>query len=286
MTMNDFNDWVGRTETKHALIDPTAIAALAATLDVADAPGSGESVPPGWQWLFFNPVAAQRVLGEDGHPRRDVEGSFLPPIPLPRRMWAGSRINYLAAVPIGSQAARTSQILKISPKAGRSGSMCFVTVSHTIAVDGRVCAVEEQDIVYREAATATATAPVVAEAASPAPVQWRDHLVPSTTLLFRYSALTFNGHRIHYDLPYARDVEFYRGLVVHGPLTATLLQQFAARCKPGQRLASFEFKGVSPLYCGEPMELQAWEDPLTSALHLRAVNAQGAAGMQASAKWA
>ncbi|MDM0116028.1 MaoC family dehydratase N-terminal domain-containing protein [Variovorax sp. J22R133] len=284
MTLNDFNHWVGRTETKHALIDPAAVAALAATLDATDAPGHGKSLPTGWQWLFFNPVAAQRLLGDDGHPRRDVEGSFLPPIPLPRRMWAGSRINYLAAIPIGSQAARTSRILKISPKAGRSGSMCFVTVSHTIAVDDRVCVVEEQDIVYREAATATAS--VAAEPGAAAPIQWRDQLVPTTALLFRYSALTFNGHRIHYDLPYAQDVEFYRGLVVHGPLTATLLQQFAGRCKPGQHLKNFEFKGVSPMYCGERMELQAWEDQSSGALQLRAVNAQGAAGMQALATWA
>ncbi|MDM0109467.1 MaoC family dehydratase N-terminal domain-containing protein [Variovorax sp. J22R24] len=281
--MNDFNDWIGRTETTHARIDPHSVAAMGATLDATDESRVGDALAPGWHWLFFNPVVAQSALGEDGHPRRDVPGSFLPPIPLPRRMWAASRIRYLTAIAIGSEAIRTSRILRITPKEGRSGSMCFVTVAHTTTVDDQVCVVEEQDIVYREAAAAPAPRP--AEAPADAPIQWRESHVPNTTLLFRYSALTFNGHRIHYDQPYAQDVEFYRGLVVHGPLTATLLQQFARRCKPALRLASFEFKGVSPLYCDEPMELQAWDMQSTGELHLRAVNGEGASCMEAVAKW-
>jgi 3-methylfumaryl-CoA hydratase len=225
--MIDFSDWVGRTQTQRQRIDLLAVAALAATLDLDAAPHAGAPLPPGWQWLFFNPVARQSTLGEDGHPRRDLPGSFLPPIPLPRRMWAGSRIRYLAPLPVGAEAARISRILNIVPKEGRAGRMCFVTVEHTLAVDGRDCIVEDQDIVFREASPPSAAPAAELLPAEAAPVQWEEGLVPGTLLLFRYSALTFNGHRIHYDQPYARDVEGYRDLVVHGPLTATLLQQFA-----------------------------------------------------------
>jgi len=287
--VTDFSDWTGRTQTQHQRIDSLAVAALAATLDREAAPLNGAPLPPGWQWLFFNPVARQSTLGEDGHPRRDLPGSFLPPIPLPRRMWAGSRIRYQAPLVVGTVATRQSRLLTIAWKEGRAGRMCFVTVEHTTSAAGNDCIVEEQDIVFREASVpGAALAAAVAEppAAPPMPVQWQERVVPDTPLLFRYSALTFNGHRIHYDLPYARDVEGYRGLVVHGPLTATLLQQFAQACRPADRMAGFDFKGVSPLFADEALHLQGWVDPGDSQLmHLRALNATGALAMQASAWW-
>lgn len=279
----DFSDFVGRTETTRMRVDPHPVAALAATLDMQVTPREGEALPPGWHWLFFNPMAPSGALGIDGHPRRDLPGSFLPPIPLPRRMWAASRIRYLAPVPIGTAATRTSRILKVTPKEGRSGTMCFVTVLHTTHVGEVECIAEEQDIVYREAATSVA--PMAAAPAVAVPVQREKRLVASPILLFRYSALTFNGHRIHYDLPYARDVEHYRGLVVHGPLLATLLQQFALSGRPHARLSAFEFKGVSPLHGDEELTLQAWHDAAADVLHLRALNAAGALGMQAMATW-
>ena len=285
----DFSAWIGREETAQERIDPLRVAALAATLDCGVAPAEGDPLPPGWQWLLFNPAVRHSLLGEDGHPRRDGTAGFLPPVPLPRRMWAGGRIRYRVPLRVGALALRTSRILTVVPKQGRGGRICFVTVEHTTACDGRTCIVEEQDIVYREAAAPArpGAAPVAPPPADPVQVQERRILTPGSTLLFRYSALTFNGHRIHYDLPYAQEVEGYRGLVVHGPLTATLLQQFAQDFRPGTRLARFDFRGVAPLIAGEAVELQVCGDPADAqGLLLRAIDRHGALAMQASAGWA
>jgi 3-methylfumaryl-CoA hydratase len=245
--------WVGREEVRSERIAAWSVQAMAATLGLAQAPGPGQPLPPGWHWLYFNPVVSREGLGPDGHPRR---GGFLPPIELPRRMWAGSRLRYLAALPVDSVAERTSRIARIERKVGRRGELCFVTVEHTVRLDGQPCLVEEQDIVYREADPPGAAAPAAAPQRPGSPAQWGRIVETDTTLLFRYSALTFNGHRIHYDADYARQVEGYPGLVVHGPLTATLLQQFALEHAGGHELAAFEFRGVSPLICGHPVRLE------------------------------
>jgi 3-methylfumaryl-CoA hydratase len=248
-----YEAWVGREEDSTAKILGPVVNAMAATLDFERSPRAGEPLPPGWQWLFFNTVARRSALGVDGHPRR---GGFLPPIELPRRMWAGSRIRYLAALPIEALANRRSRILKIENKAGKRGALSFVTVQHTISCDGTDCISEEQDIVYREATppgAVTAPAPVVRYDGVP---QWSRSFEPDTTLLFRYSALTFNGHRIHYDQTYAHDEEGYPDLVVHGPLTATLLQQFALEHGGGRALARFDFRGVTPLFVGHAFQLE------------------------------
>ena len=249
--------WIGREEECSERIAGSVVKAMAATLDLEHSPQAGEPLPPGWQWLFFNPVARRSGLGVDGHPRR---GGFLPPIELPRRMWAGSRIRYLADVPVEAQATRRSRILKIENKAGKHGSLSFVTVQHTISCDGSPCISEEQDIVYREVtppAAATAPEPRRYEGVP----QWSRSFEPDTTLLFRYSALTFNGHRIHYDQAYARNEEGYPDLVVHGPLTATLLQQFALEHGAGRPLARFEFRGVTPLFVGRVFQLEGMQAP-------------------------
>jgi len=241
--------WIGREEEHGERILPSAVAAMAATLDLERAPQPGDPLPPGWHWLFFNPIVPRRGLGADGHPRR---GGFLPPIDLPRRMWAGSRIRYLADLCVDDAAMRRSRILKIEKKAGKSGSLFFVTVEHTISSRGAPCIHEEQDIVYREPAPPRTVAP-------PRPddtPQWTHTFEADTTLLFRYSALTFNGHRIHYDQAYARGEEGYPDLVVHGPLTATLLQQLALQHGGGRALARFEFRGVMPLFVGRPFQLE------------------------------
>jgi 3-methylfumaryl-CoA hydratase len=239
---------------------------MAATLDIERAPQSGEPLPPGWQWLFFNPVERRSGLGTDGHPRL---GGFLPPITLPRRMWAGSRVRYLAEVPIEAQATRRSRILKIESKPGRRGALSFVTVEHVISCEGTPRIAEEQDIVYREgnpAGTAAATPAARYEGVA----QWSHTVEPDTALLFRYSALTFNGHRIHYDQPYAREQEGYPDLVVHGPLTATMLQQFALDHGDGRPLARFDFRGVTPLFVGRPFRLEGRQvDDGTLALWAR-----------------
>jgi 3-methylfumaryl-CoA hydratase len=250
--LTDYQAWVGREEHSSERIHMTVANAMAATLDIERVPQAGEPLPPGWQWLFFNPMMRRSALGVDGHPRR---GGFLPPIELPRRMWAGSRILYLAGLPIEASATRTSRILKVEAKSGKRGSLVFVTVQHTISCNGTPCITEEQDIVYREAT------PPAAANAPPAPryegvPQWSHTVEPDTTLLFRYSALTFNGHRIHYDQAYAREQEGYPDLVVHGPLTATLLQQFALEHGSGRALARFEFRGVTPLFVGRSFQLE------------------------------
>jgi len=247
-----YEAWVGREEERIERVHSSIAGAMAATLDFERAPQAGEPLPPGWQWLFFNPVARRSGLGIDGHPRL---GGFLPTIELPRRMWAGSRIRYLADVPIEAQATRRSRILKIESKAGRRGALSFVTVEHVISCDGTPRIAEEQDIVYRE------IAPPGAETAQPLQrhdgvPQWSRTVEPDTTILFRYSALTFNGHRIHYDRRYALEQEGYPDLVVHGPLTATMLQHFAVDHGDGRRLARFDFRGVTPLYVGRPFQLE------------------------------
>jgi 3-methylfumaryl-CoA hydratase len=247
-----YEEWIGREEERSERILRSVVEAMAATLDLERSPQTGEALPPGWQWLFFNPVARRNALGIDGHPRR---GGFLPPIELPRRMWAGSRILYLADLPVGVQATRRSRILKIENKVGKSGSLSFLTVEHTISRDGTPCISEEQDIVYREAmlpGAATAPPPKRHDGVP----QWSRGFEPDTTLLFRFSALTFNGHRIHYDQAYARNEERYPDLVVHGPLTATLLQQFALEHGAGRPLARFDFRGASPLFVGSAFQLE------------------------------
>jgi 3-methylfumaryl-CoA hydratase len=246
-----YEDWVGREEERSERIASPVVEAMAATLDLDRSPQSGTPLPPGWQWLFFNPRPRRSALSTDGHPRR---GGFLPPIELPRRMWAGSRIRYLADLPVDAQATRRSQILKIENKTGKRGSLSFVTVQHTIWRDGTPCISEEQDIVYREAT------PPGAVAATPQRYdgvpQWSRSFESDATLLFRYSALTFNSHRIHYDQTYARNEEGYPDLVIHGPLTATLLQQFALENGGGRSLASFDFRGVTPLFVGRAFQLE------------------------------
>lgn len=248
---SEYDAWVGREESLQAEIQASAVQAMAATLDLPQAPQKGEPLPPGWQWLFFNPAVRRSGLGVDGHPQR---GGFLPPIPLPRRMWAGSRIAYQSPLRVGDIASRISRILRVENKVGKRGSLWFVTVQHTTSANGVLCIVEEQDIVYREATLAGAS-PVAVQPYDRQP-QWGCEFQPDTTLLFRYSALTFNGHRIHYDQAYARNEEAYPDLVVHGPLTATLLQQFALQHGDGKALAQFDFRGVSPLFVARAFRLE------------------------------
>ena len=278
---NPYAAWVGREEQRFAEIDKATVQAMAATLDMESAPREGGPLPPGWQWLFFNPAVRRSELGVDGHP---AKGGFLPPVELPRRMWAGSRIQYLAPLSIGSNATRQSKILSVVNKVGKRGALCFVTVQHTTTCDDKVCIVEQQDIVYKEATPPGTSLPTPPryEAES----QWSETISPDTTLLFRYSALTFNGHRIHYDLPYARDEEGYPALVVQGPLNATLLQKFALKYAGGKRLSEFNFKGVNPLFVGRDFQLEGstgGDEAGTMNLWVRGPD--GELGMSATARF-
>ena len=242
--------WLGRTEERRDTVTATPVAALAATLDRDDpAPGAGTTLPPLWHWLYFLPLAKQSEIGADGHPRR---GGFLPPVELPRRMWAGGRLSFLKPLRVGDAMTRTSRIASIASKQARSGPLVFVTVEHEIATATGVALREEHDIVYRDMPAPGAT---VIPAAAPTDETFARKVVPDDVLLSRYSALTFNGHRIHYDRRYVTEVEGYPGLIVHGPLIATLLVDEAWRQRPGLVVRRFSFKAVQPLFDIDPFEL-------------------------------
>jgi 3-methylfumaryl-CoA hydratase len=243
--------YVGRQEIRRDVAEPDRIERLAALLDGALhwRPGL---LPPLGHWLYFLPAEPMSALGPDGHPLRTDDG-FLPNVDLPRRMWAGSRISFLRDIPIGSALIRRSIILSAVPKVARSGRLLLVTVRHEISVGAESCIVEEQDIVYREAASAGAA--FTRASIDPGEERFTSKIIRTDpVLLFRFSALTFNAHRIHYDRDYARDVEGYPDLVVHGPLIATLMLDNLLRTAT-LPLASFNFRALSPLFEGEPIAL-------------------------------
>ncbi len=252
-TVPDFREWIGRTETVHDGLSPEQARRAAATFDdaVTDV-AAGSPLPPLWQWFYFLPNALQSALDVDGHPQR---GGFLPPIPFPRRMFAGSRMTFHRDLVLGAPATREGEIRNVVLKSGRSGSLAFVTVGYRFLQHGEVCIEEEQDIVYREPG-GQVSAPAVAPVPAAADGQWMRTITPDARLLFRFSALTFNAHRIHYDRPYAHDDEGYPGLVVHGPLTAMLLADLVRRHTP-RRITSFSFRGLAPLFDLAPFHLTA-----------------------------
>jgi len=243
--------WIGKTETTADQITPQPMAALAATLDLdASQPPAGAAVPPLWHWLYFLDPRKLSDLAPDGHAKL---GAFLPPIPLPRRMWAGSRFEFKHSLRIGETYRRTSTIQDVQHKVGRSGELVFVTIRYEIANEAGVALTEEQDLVYREDAKPgeSSRAPQIA----PRDAQWQRTVHPSEVLLFRYSALTFNAHRIHYDRKFAGETEGYPGLVVHGPLIATLLLDLLRRHRPQADVVRFQFRAVSPLFDTAPFKV-------------------------------
>jgi 3-methylfumaryl-CoA hydratase len=244
-----WNAWIGKRRRTADMIDPLRASAMAATLEATPAkpgksPTPGDPLPPLWHWAYFWEVAGASALGPDGHAAR---GEFLPPVELPRRMWAGSRVRFLRPLPVGVTAERISAVEMIEEKQGRSGALAFVTVRHRIRFGRKDVIDEEHDIVYRDAPSPEATAKVAGTPA-PAKAQWRYEVRPDPVLLFRYSALTFNGHRIHYDVDYARDVEGYPGLVVHGPLLASMMVGLAAAQADGRWLSQFSFRALAPVF--------------------------------------
>ena len=246
--LDAWRDWIGRSEEVSDTIDPLRARAMQAALDDPGAPlEPGDALPPLWHWLYFWTVAPGAALGPDGHPAR---GGFLPPIELPRRMWAGSRVSFPRPLRLGAAATRRSEIAEVSLKEGRSGPLAFVTVRHQVATSEGICIEEEQDLVFR-AAPRPGEKP---RPGKPAPVSaaWRQEMAPDPVLLFRYSALTFNGHRIHYDHKFTTEVEGYPGLVVHGPLLATLMAGLARRERPEARVARFEFRALRPIFDTAP----------------------------------
>ncbi|MFN3470379.1 MAG: MaoC family dehydratase N-terminal domain-containing protein [Novosphingobium sp.] len=254
--------WIGRSERRTDRVGAGLVRRWLATFDRDGC--DGNAAPQGLHWCLCLPDAPTAALGEDGHPRRDDDpAGFLPPVPLPRRMWASSAVEFIAPIALGAEVERTSTVTAIREKAGASGPLVFVEITHETLGNGLPALREVQSVVYRGAAVsggAAASGGSGAGAAPPQPFEpaaWDAHraITPSETLLFRYSALTFNSHRIHYDLPYARDVEGYRGLVVHGPLTASLLLDLARRSLGDNALKRFAFRGMSPAICGERLHL-------------------------------
>jgi 3-methylfumaryl-CoA hydratase len=271
-------EWIGKTETHTDQLTPTPLAALSATLDRDDsAPQPGDPLPPAWHWLFFLPIHRQSELGPDGHAAR---GGFLPPVMLPRRMWAGSRMEFYHPLRVGESMTRTSRIASVKCKEGRTGPLVFVVVRHEIANAAGPAVAEEHDIVYRDHPQPGQPPPEPPLA--PSGAAWERTIHPDDVLLFRYSALTFNGHRIHYDRRYATEVEGYPGLVVHGPLLATLLLDLLRRHMPEAQVVRFEFRAKSALFdtapfsvCGGPRD--------RSTVRLWAKNMSGGLAMDAAA---
>lgn len=249
----DWTNWIGRTESSTDTVTPAPVAALSATLDRDDpTPTAGDPLPLLWHWLYFLPRHPESDLDEDGHVRR---GGFLPPVPLPRRMYAGGRVEVHAPLHVGDRVRRLSRIVDVTQKDGRSGPLVFVRVRHQISSQGGLALIEDHDIVYRdlpkdaEAATRPSTG---RGRADPEDAEWEREIRPDEVLLFRYSALTFNGYRIHYDRRFATDVQGYPGLVVHAPLVATLLADLLRRHLPQADVSSFVFRAARPLFDGTP----------------------------------
>jgi 3-methylfumaryl-CoA hydratase len=241
--INTLREWIGRTESLSDQVTPAPIAALSATLNRESLELTpGDLLPPFWHWLYFLPIHRQSELDQDGHLQR---GEFLPPVPLPRRMWAGSRLEFHRPLRVGDRISRASLIADVMYKEGRSGPLVFVTVRHQISNTEGLAVTEHQDLVFRENPKGGDLAP---GKTGPRDSQWQRAICPDPIMLFRYSALTFNAHRIHYDRRYAVEVEGYPGLVVHGPLIATLLLELLHRNFPGAVMRRFTFRSIRPLF--------------------------------------
>ena len=279
--LSALRSWQGRTESIEDHITSAPMRALSATLDRSDAdPSHGTELPPLWHWLYFLPHHAQSEIGVDGHAKR---GGFLPPVPLPRRMWAGGRLHWHAPLKVGDAVKRTSTILSVTHKTGRTGDLLFVVVKHDIHNASGLCVSEEHDIVYRPAAQKGELSP--APILAPQKSKWQRDVVPDAVLLFRYSALTFNGHRIHYDRSYVTEEEGYPGLVVHGPLIATLLVDLVRR-NTDRKMQSFEFKALRPTFeCADNRILRVSGEPQQdgNTIALSAQDHEGWLTMQATA---
>lgn len=281
MDLNELQAWIGRSETVRDRIGATPVKALDATLDhPAREVEDGTPLPPLWHWLYFLPLHRQSEIGPDGHARR---GGFLPPVPLPRRMWAGSQFEFRSPVRVGDAVERTSTIADVSLKEGRTGRLVFVKVRHELRCNGagEPALVEFHDIVYREAKRDGDVEPPPMPARTGA--AWQREIVPDDVLLFRYSALTFNGHRIHYDRKYVTEVEGYPGLIVHGPLIATLLLDLVRRHAPQADVASFRFKAVRPTFDLHPLRVNGQLEEGGKAVRLWAQDHEGWLTMDATA---
>lgn len=271
--IDHLRSWVGK---EHSVADDLRLfpaRALAAAFDHARLPESGDALPPSWHWLYFHDTPSASGTGADGHPKK---GGFLPPVPLPRRMWAAGNIQVDRPLVLGTLASKTSRILSVELKEGKSGALVFVNIEHSLFQHEQRCIVEEQNVVYRDMPTSSLLPP---GESAPVEFDWSTTIVPDPVLLFRFSALTYNGHRIHYDRDYAIRQEFYPALVVHGPLLATLLLDFVAGKVTDKRVMKFSFRAVRPTFDNAPFKICGKRDDDT--VKLWTVDAEGFAGMTA-----
>ncbi len=283
-TLQATKDWIGRSRTVTGLITAAPADILAATLDRDDRPlGNGDEIPPGWHWCYFPEVVKLSETGPDGHA---AKGGFMPAAPLPRRMWAGVEMSFRQPLRVGQEVRRVSTIADVALKEGRAGALCFVTVRHEIFGPDGLTTVEDHDTVYRGLSAAVGAAPAARTDrrtdGPPAQAVWRREIRPDPVLLFRYSALTMNSHRIHYDRDYVTGVEGYPGLMVHGNLIATLLLDLFRRERPAARLKSFAVRARSPLYDAAPFTVAGAPDPGSGSAKLWAVSPGGVIAQSAT----
>ncbi len=279
LDLDHLREWIGRSQDASDIVTAQLVKGLRATLfqEIGE-PTTGEVAPFTVHWCLAQPVFPMSQLGADGHPKR---GGFLPPVPLPRRMWAGGELEFVDPLRVGDEAERTSRISDISLKTGSTGTLCFVAVEHLIRSPRGTAIRERQDIVYRDMTGGGSAAP---KAPPPPPVaKHRETHVSDPVLLFRYSALTFNGHRIHYDREYVTKVEGYPGLIFHGPLQAALLVELAAKLHGGTPPKKFSYRGLQPLFEGSSFSANANDN--AQGMELWIANAEGQPTMKGTATW-
>ena len=283
LDLDHLRQWIGKTTEASDIVTAHLVMGLRATLFQAiGEPKPGDAAPWTTHWCLAQPVFPMSMLGPDGHPTR---GGFLPPVPLPRRMWAGGELEFFEPLRVGDDSKRTSRITDVTIKIGSTGTLCFVSVEHIVTTPRGMALRERQDIVYRDmGGAAPAKAPPAAKAPPPAPVaKHREVRVSDPVLLFRYSALTFNGHRIHYDRDYVTKVEGYPGLVFHGPLQAALIVEFAAKLQGGKPPKKFSYRGLQPLFEGTEFSVNA--NDISGGMELWIANAEGQPTMKGTATW-
>jgi len=283
LDLDHLQQWIGRSQEASDIVTAQLVKGLRATLfqEVGE-PKTGDAAPFTVHWCLAQPVFPMSMLGPDGHPTR---GGFLPPVPLPRRMWAGGELEFLDPLRVGDEAKRTSRIADVTVKSGSTGTLCFVAVEHVVTTPRGVAIRERQDIVYRDMDRSLGGAPAAAAKAPPPPpvAKHRESHVSDPVLLFRYSALTFNGHRIHYDRDYVTKVEGYPGLIFHGPLQAAFIVELAAKLHNGQPPKKLSYRGVQPLFEGSEFSVNA--NDKDGGLELWTANAEGQPTMKGTATW-